>query len=159
MSSSSIKELSESADYVPPTVAIARRRELKEYSDDMFLNPETVEEQLLIDAILDATMYDELERERLRQDPLLRLLIPNSPGHYRFTIITAMGVVTEGKKGLELADAFNRLEKQRGVKVIRSDTATARSLEYNAGKIEEAIEAAVQLEKPYGYVGYSQGQY
>jgi hypothetical protein len=62
-----------------------------------------------------------------------------------------------GEKGLELKDAFERLEKQRGVKVIRADTATARSLEYNASKVEEAIQVAVRLKKPYGLLGYSQG--
>jgi hypothetical protein len=56
-----------------------------------------------------------------------------------------------------LKGAFDRLEKQRGVKVIRADTATARSIEYNAGKVEEAIEVAVRLKKPYGLLGYSQG--
>lgn len=59
--------------------------------------------------------------------------------------------------GLELKDTFERLERQRGVKVIRADTATARSIEYNASKVEEAIEAAVHLKKPYGLLGYSQG--
>jgi hypothetical protein len=62
-----------------------------------------------------------------------------------------------GKRGLELKDAFHRLEKKRGVKVIRADTATARSIEYNASKVEEAIEAAVRMKRPYGLLGYSQG--
>lgn len=69
---------------------------------------------------------------------------------------TAMGVITEGKKGLELETAFLRLKELRGVGVIRSDTGTARSFEYNSSKIEDAIESAVKLEKPYGLLGYSQ---
>lgn len=125
--------------------------------DDMFLKPEKHTEQELIDAIIDATIYEQVDREKIREDPLVRLLLDNPPGHYNFTVVSAMGVVTEGKKGTELAAAFQRLEEKRGVKVIRSDTATARSLEYNAGKIEEAIEEAIQLGKPYGYIGYSQG--
>jgi hypothetical protein len=158
MSSSSVKELAEfpCSDHRSDQLFASVRREV-EYSDDVFLHPENVDSQTLIDAILDCTIYEESDRERLRRDPLVRLLISNPPGHYNFTIVTAMGVVTEGKKGIELVDALNRLEKQRGVKTIRSDTATARSLEYNAGKIEEAIEAAVQLGRPYGYIGYSQG--
>lgn len=158
LSSTSLRGHNDSlADPCGPSVPCPRR-ELSEYDDDLFLYPEKVDEQLLIDAILDSIMYDEIERECLGRDPLLRLLIPNPPGNYSFTIVSAMGVVTEGKQGLELIGAFDRLEKQRGVKVIRSDTATARSLEYNALKIEEAIEAAVELGKPYGYIGYSQGE-
>ena len=68
-----------------------------------------------------------------------------------------MGVITEGKRGLELAAALDRLEKERGVKTVRADTGTARSFEFNAGKIEDAIESAVKLNKPFGLLGYSQG--
>ena len=128
-----------------------------EEMDELFLEPERATEQVLIDAILEATIYEENTREELRKDPLVRLLISNPPGKYDFVIVTAMGVITEGKKGLELKDAFDRLDSQRGVKVIRSDTATARSFEYNASKIEEAIETAASMKKPYGLLGYSQG--
>lgn len=160
MSSSSVKDLSENASAVDPCgpPVTCPRSELSEYDDELFLHPEKVSEQTLIDAILDSTIYEEQVRERLRNDPLVRLLIPNPPGKYDFTIVSAMGVVTEGKKGLELIGAYDRLEEQRGVKVIRSDTATARSLEYNSSKIEEAIEIAVEMGKPYGYIGYSQGK-
>jgi hypothetical protein len=127
------------------------------FPDDIFDFPEKSSEQDLVNAIIEVIVYDPSNREKLRADPLVRLLIPNPPGHYDFTIILAAGVVTEGKKGQELKDAFERVEKYRGVKVIRADTATARSFEYNAGKIEEAIAAAVRLGKPYGLLGYSQG--
>jgi hypothetical protein len=126
-------------------------------ADRMFLEPEKHSEQSLIDAILDAIIYDKKERVRLRKDPLVRLLIPNPPGNYDFTIVTAMGVITDGKAGTELEDAFKRLEKVRGVKTIRSDVATARSVEFNASKIIEAIESARALNVPYGLIGYSQG--
>jgi hypothetical protein len=125
--------------------------------DRIFLEPEKHSEQKLVEAIIEGIIYDKKDRERLKADPLVRMLIPNPPGHYDFTIVTAMGVITEGKKGKELQDAIERLEKLRGVKTIRSDTATVRSLEYNAGKIIEAIQAARQVGKPYGLVGYSQG--
>lgn len=157
LSSESIKELSENSSVDSSHSAPLPSYRHEEFADDIFLNPEKVPEQVLIDAILDAIIYEQHDRERLRRDPLVRLLIPNRPGNYNFTIVSAMGVVTEGKKGLELIDAFRRLEKQRGVKVIRADTATARSFEYNAAKIEEAIAAAVDMGKPYGYLGYSQG--
>jgi hypothetical protein len=127
------------------------------FADNIFMNPEKHSEQDLIDAILEAVFYDRSERLRMQMDPLVRLLIRNPPGLYNFVIVSAAGVVTDGKQGLELKDAFERLEKQRGVKVIRADTATARSMKYNASKVEEAIEAAVQLNKPYGLLGYSQG--
>jgi hypothetical protein len=126
-------------------------------NDELFLKPEKSTEQRLITAIIDATIYEPHDRVRLKTDPLVRLLISNPPGDYNFTIVSAMGVVTDGKRGTELGEAFKRLENQRGVKVVRADTATARSLEYNAAKIEEAIDEAVQMNKPYGYMGYSQG--
>ena len=125
--------------------------------DDIFDHPEKASEQDLVDAIIEATIYESADRARLREDPLVRLLIPNPPGHYDFAIVLAAGVITEGKQGEELKDAFDRLEKKRGVKVVRADTATARSFEYNASKIVEAIETLVEIKKPYGLLGYSQG--
>lgn len=122
-----------------------------------FTCPERQEEQNLIDEIIDAIFYDKREREALKSDPLVRLLISNEPGYYNFTIVSAMGVITDGKKGLELQDAIERLEKERGVKWIRADTGTARSIDYNATKIAEAVEIAVKLKRPYGLIGYSQG--
>lgn len=126
-------------------------------SSSIFLNPQRSSEQDLIDAILDALIYDKYDREKLRNDPLLRLLIPNDDGNYDFTIVTAMGVITEGKAGTELQNALERLEAKRGVKFIRSDTATARSFEYNAERIIEAIEATKAHNVPFGLIGYSQG--
>ena len=127
------------------------------FPDDVVINPESSRQQDLIDAIIESTIYEVADRERLQMDPLVRLLIANPPGFYDFVIVSAAGVITEGKRGLELKDAFERLETKRGVKVIRADTATARSLEYNAGKVEEAIELAAQMKRPYGLLGYSQG--
>ena len=114
-------------------------------------------EQDLIDGIIDAMFYDEKERETIRQDPIVRLLISNPEGKYNFSIISAMGVITDGKKGHELESAMERLEKKRGVVTIRADTGTARSFEFNASKIEEAIETAMRIGKPFGLLGYSQG--
>jgi hypothetical protein len=102
-------------------------------------------------------IYEESDRARLKVDPLVRLLIDNPPGNYNFSIVTAMGVITEGKKGLELQRAFSRLLEKRGVRTFRADTGTARSFEYNSSKIQEAIHSAVQLGRPYGLIGYSQG--
>jgi len=126
-------------------------------SKPFFTAPEKQKEQDLVNAIIEAIFYDQSEREFINSDPLVRMLIPNEPGNYNFTLITAMGVITEGKKGMELQRAIERLEKQRGVLTIRSDTGTARSFDYNASKIEEAVESAVQLNRPFGIVGYSQG--
>ena len=111
-------------------------------------------EQALVDAVIDAVYWDEADRQRLRGDPLVRLLLDPPAGHYDFTIISAMGVITEGARGTELKDAYARLEAQRGVRTIRADTQTARSLDFNAGRIEEA---ARRSRTPWGYIGYSQG--
>lgn len=125
--------------------------------ENIFLEPEKHTDQQLVNAIIDAIIYDERDRERLSLDPLVRLLIPNPDGFYDFTIVSAMGVITEGKAGTELQSSFERMEKKRGVKTVRSDTATARSFEYNAGKIMEAIETAREYKVPFGLLGYSQG--
>lgn len=122
-----------------------------------FFEPERFGEQQIVDTIIDLLFYDDKERNSIHQDPLVHLLISNPPGTYDFTIVSAMGVITEGKKGVELEAAFTRLKELRGVSTIRSDTGTARTLEYNALKIEEAIQEAVSLNKPYGLLGYSQG--
>ncbi len=123
-----------------------------------FDNPDSLHEQEIVDEIIDLLFYDENEREKIRSDPLVRLLISNEPGNYNFTLVSAMGVITEGKKGTELNTALERLKKQRNVDVVRADTGTARSFEYNASKIEEAIDSAVKMSKPYGLLGYSQGK-
>ena len=120
-------------------------------------DPTATREQTIVSAIIDAVVYSESDRERLKRDPLVRLLISNRKGDYNFAVVTAMGVITEGERGLELQAAFERLKISRGVQVVRADTGTARSLEYNAAKIEEAVESVVKLNKPFGLLGYSQG--
>jgi hypothetical protein len=130
---------------------------LAKEGDRIFLNPEKSDEQELVDAILDCLIFDSAERESLRADPLVRLLIPNPDGNYEFTIVTAMGVITEGKAGTELETALERMKEKRGVNYIRADTATARSFEYNAERIIEAIEHAHEYRVPFGLIGYSQG--
>jgi hypothetical protein len=66
------------------------------FPDNIFDDPSKYPEQLLIDAIIEATIYEEAERNSLRHDPLVRLLIQNPPGTYNFVIISAAGVITEG---------------------------------------------------------------
>jgi hypothetical protein len=54
-----------------------------------------------------------------------------------------------------MAATYERLHKLRGVKVIRADTATLQSVDYNATCIEKAVREHVST--PWGWVGYSQG--
>ena len=131
-----------------------REKILTGRSSTFFLHAEKRGEQELVDAIVDVLFYIEEERERIKNDPITRLLIPNPPGNYDFTIISAMGIITEGRQGTELESAFSRVKARRGVETIRADTGTARSFEYNANKIEEAIQEATT---PFGLLGYSQG--
>jgi hypothetical protein len=58
----------------------------------IFLHPEKSSEQQIVDAILGAIVYSEKEREQLRTDSLIPLLIPNPPGLYNFSIVNAIGV-------------------------------------------------------------------
>jgi hypothetical protein len=41
----------------------------------LFLEPEEHAEQAIVDGIIDLIFYDETERETIRQDPLVRLLM------------------------------------------------------------------------------------
>jgi hypothetical protein len=144
------------SDSIKTDPSLAER--IKHIPQDVFDKPHPEKAQMLVDAIIESLIFERSDKDRMRKDPLVRLLIPNDPGRYNVVIISAAGVVTEGKNGTELQNAFTRLEKRRGVKVIRADTATARSLEYNASKIEEAIEiASNKMKQPYGLLGYSQG--
>ncbi len=111
-------------------------------------------EQALLEAVIRCLYYDLEDQQRLLNTPLVRLLLEPPPGAYDFSIVSAMGVITDGAQGAELEDAFRRLAEIHEVKLIRADTATAETLEYNAERIEEAIR---QVEGAYGLVGYSQG--
>lgn len=111
-------------------------------------------EQELLETVIDELYYFDEEKEGLKSDPLVRLLIDPPKGSYDFTIISCMGIITEGAKGTELEEAFKRIKKIRGIKTIRADTETMKTLEYNAKKVEEAIR---KVKTPWGYVGYSQG--
>jgi hypothetical protein len=128
-------------------------------SEEMFFfaSADSHKEQELVDAIIDCVFYESAAQEDIRNDPLVRLLFSNRPGQYNFTIVSCMGVVTDGKKGIELASSFDRLKNERGIITIRSDTGTARSFEYNASKIEEAVKSAAKIGRPFGFLGYSQG--
>ena len=116
--------------------------------------PARSKEQELLEQVVGALYYSKADQGRLLADPLVRHLIDPPDGRYRFTVVSAMGVITYGARGHELEDAFARLEERRSVRLVRADTATARSLEYNAQRIIEAIS---KVEGPWGYVGYSQG--
>jgi hypothetical protein len=81
-------------------------------------------------------------------------MIEPAPGHYDFTAVSAMGVVTDGAEGRELHTAYDRLLQRRGVRVVRANTGLFRSLEHNASAILRAI---TSVEGPWGWIGYSQG--
>ena len=111
-------------------------------------------EQELVEAVIQALYYWRKDQQRLARDPLVRLLMDPPPGHYDFTIVSCMGVITEGERGRELEQAYQRLEERRGVTVIRADTANMRSLDYNAARVVDAVQKATT---PWGFIGYSQG--
>ncbi len=53
-----------------------------------FNDPSKLHEQEIVDEIIDIIFFDEQEREKIRADPLVRLLISNAPGSYNFTIVS-----------------------------------------------------------------------
>ncbi|CAE7351717.1 unnamed protein product [Symbiodinium sp. CCMP2592] len=95
------------------------------------------------------------DRQRYRADSLVALTMDEPPGPFDFTVVSAMGVITEGAKGTEMAATYTRLKQMRGVEVIRADTATLQSVDYNAACVERAVRENVRT--PWGWVGYSQG--
>ncbi len=110
--------------------------------------------QDLAHAVIGALYHDAADAKAVWEDPLVRLLWDPPARELDFSIVSCMGVITEGSRGTELDETFARLLARRGIATVRADTATARSLEYNAQK---AIEAIGTLKTPYGLVGYSQG--
>ena len=111
-------------------------------------------EQDLAHAVIGALYHGAEDARAMWEDPLVRLLWDPPASNLEFSIISCMGVITEGSRGTELDETFARLRARRGVETVRADTATARSLEYNA---DQAIEAIETVRTPYGLVGYSQG--
>ena len=111
-------------------------------------------EQKLLEAVVNVLYLHPRDRDKVRRDPLVRIVVDPEPGHYDFTVVSAMGVITEGARGRELEDTYRRLTERRGVRVLRADTGTGRSLEYNARRVIDEIK---RVETPWGYVGYSQG--
>lgn len=100
-------------------------------------------------------IYAENENKKdIFSDPLLWFMPPIPQGPIDLTIVTSMGIITNGANGHELETVFQRLEKSRGVRVVRSDTGTVRPLDYNADKIIEVIQ---NIHSPYVLIGYSQG--
>jgi len=111
-------------------------------------------EQELLEGVVRALYYYPKDVTTLLRDPLVRLLLDPPARRLRFTVVSGMGVVTDGMRGREFEASFARLAETYGVGVVRSDTGTAKPLTYNAAKI---IEAVRRVEGPYGLLGYSQG--
>lgn len=116
--------------------------------------PSFRDEQHLLTTVIDTIIYDKRDRQKLKRDPLVRLLIDEPARTYDFTVVSCMGVITEGAQGTELEDAYARLTERYGIRVVRAPTGTAMSLEDNARSILSSI---AQVEGPYGLIGYSQG--
>jgi len=111
-------------------------------------------EQRLLNRVVDVLYAKPNDRQEVLVDPLVRLLIDPEDGEYDFTIVSCMGVITDGDKGRELEDAYRRLAERRGVKVVRAPTGLFWPLEQNAAAILKSIGA---VQGPWGFVGYSQG--
>ena len=112
-------------------------------------------EACCLDCLIEILFFQPEDREKFRKDSLMQLIIDEAPGHFDFTVVSAMGVITEGAAGREMAPSWVRLLAQRGVSVVRADTATLQSVDYNAIEIQKAVRDHVRT--PWGWCGYSQG--
>lgn len=95
-----------------------------------------------------------LDRRQLLADPLIWLEIRAPEGDLDFTIITAMGIITDGKSGTELEESFNLLKAKRKLSIVRADTGNVKALDFNAAQVEAEIR---KVKGPFALLGYSQG--
>lgn len=119
---------------------------------DLATDPATTQD--LVDAVIAALYLHGEDRDAVGADPLVRLLLRHPPGALDFTVVSCMGVITEGSRGRELEDTFARLAASRGVALVRADTATFFPLADNAERVRRA---AATVTTPWGWIGYSQG--
>ncbi|HOA13575.1 MAG TPA: hypothetical protein PLB35_05825 [Myxococcota bacterium] len=111
-------------------------------------------QQQLVDAAIGAIWAYPDDRARIASDPLARLLMWQEDGNWDLTIVSAMGVITDGAYGREMAPAFDRLLSTRGISLRRVPTGLFRTLEFNARAI---ISEVRQVQGPWAWLGYSQG--
>jgi len=119
------------------------RPELSTIDERIFTSPQAASanhHRELVSAVIELVFHDEGERQTLRRDGINYLLMgEGEEKRYDFTIIAAMGVITEGKRGTEMEDSFERLKVKRGIDTIRADTGTARSFEFNGSKVSHDV--------------------
>jgi hypothetical protein len=113
-----------------------------------------VSRQDLLDAIIEVLYKKTKDKNQLKKDPLVRLLIEQPNGKYNFSIVSCMGIITQGETGKELDASFQRVKEKRGVETYRTDTKILRSLRSNSRIIEKTIQT---INTPFGILGYSQG--
>ncbi|MFA5624663.1 MAG: hypothetical protein WC966_06380 [Bradymonadales bacterium] len=108
----------------------------------------------LVKLAVDILYHYQEDKERILSDPLVRLQIAPAKGKVALSIVSSMGVITDGEDGYELECSYKRLQEERGVKLVRANTGTIKTLDYNARIISEAI---MSVEGPFAMLGYSQG--
>eukprot|EP00961_Rhodomonas_salina_P098752 1328744-Rhodomonas_salina.2 len=86
----------------------------------------------LLAHVVEAIYFHAPDRRRLLADPLVRLCVVDEASEASaldFTIVSGMGVITEGCAGQELQASLGRLQALHGVAFVRANTGTARHLE------------------------------
>ena len=105
-------------------------------------------------AIIDFVYAFDDDKTALRRDPIVWFMPAAPAGTVDLTLITAMGIVTNGIAGHELETVFKRLALTRHISTIRTNTGTIKPLQYNAEQIDRVI---AQVDGPFAMIGYSQG--
>ena len=105
-------------------------------------------------AVVQNLYAEDVDVAGIPEDPLVWFTprAPKTP--VNFTIVAAMGIITDGAHGCELESTFQRLQRDYGIQYVRTDTGLVKSLEFNAQRIVAALKTVTT---PFAIVGYSQG--
>lgn len=105
-------------------------------------------------AIVDFIFARDEDKKAILLDPLTWFMPTPKKGNVSLTLVTAMGIITNGTAGHELETVFERLKNTRNIDTRRTNTGTIQPIQYNAAQIIRVIET---IDTPFAMIGYSQG--
>ena len=107
-----------------------------------------------VDLIVHQLYANTTDMAEILADPLTWFVPRATKSPIDLTIVAAMGVITNGVHGSELETVFERMHRDYGISLVRTDTGLIKPLEFNAERIVAALRTVTT---PFVLVGYSQG--